>query len=456
MTPQKVRDARETLGMTQTDLAAKLGVSRPVVQKWEMEGTHHRPIPAEKAALLRAMLTPPRDESGVSSAFVPMPESQTGLFTNDRLAIIGPSDCGKTTLLLRLLAPVTRFVLCDPNEDIAIPGVPVVAHFTPHLPRQIVRANRGEWDAEVRAVYEAGGYVLVLDDLTLIHPGKALTGAIADAVNAGRDRNVAVWITATQPRGVTRGVIEQAKVIFAFWLPNPDHRRFLSEVTHPDLRDWEPETEYGFVRWDRGFRGLAYYDSGKPPRIEARAEMEARWQQERQADVSRKQQGEERAKREREQRAEQEQQERITAAHRTANERDERENEKFTARVTEREMVTVPRTKFDELQQQSYDKGVRDTEKRAASPQKQLPSQAGLVAPAYPASTRPQTLVPYTPMQETAPPRLPIPPRKPSFVERLLLGKRGASTVPAAPHPPPPMDNPYTEKLSSLPGMPRR
>lgn len=54
MTPAELKEARRTLGLTQTDLAAVLGLSKR--QIITIEGGGEKPVRAAYAALVRSML----------------------------------------------------------------------------------------------------------------------------------------------------------------------------------------------------------------------------------------------------------------------------------------------------------------------------------------------------------------------------------------------------------------
>lgn len=53
MTPQQIKQARQSLGLTQAAMAAKMGI---IQRKWERWEGGHSPISAEGATLLRLLV----------------------------------------------------------------------------------------------------------------------------------------------------------------------------------------------------------------------------------------------------------------------------------------------------------------------------------------------------------------------------------------------------------------
>lgn len=53
MTPEQIKRARQSLGLTQAAMAAKMGV---ILRKWERWEGGHSPISAEGATLLRLLV----------------------------------------------------------------------------------------------------------------------------------------------------------------------------------------------------------------------------------------------------------------------------------------------------------------------------------------------------------------------------------------------------------------
>ena len=62
MTPIQIKQARQTLGLTQAAMAAKMGI---IQRKWERWEGGHSPISAEGATLLRLLVELSKQESGV-------------------------------------------------------------------------------------------------------------------------------------------------------------------------------------------------------------------------------------------------------------------------------------------------------------------------------------------------------------------------------------------------------
>lgn len=53
MTPEQIKQARQSLGLTQAAMAAKMGI---IPRKWERWEGGHSPISAEGATLLRLLV----------------------------------------------------------------------------------------------------------------------------------------------------------------------------------------------------------------------------------------------------------------------------------------------------------------------------------------------------------------------------------------------------------------
>lgn len=53
MTPEQIKQARQSLGLTQAAMAAKMGI---IQRKWERWEGGHSPISAEGATLLRLLV----------------------------------------------------------------------------------------------------------------------------------------------------------------------------------------------------------------------------------------------------------------------------------------------------------------------------------------------------------------------------------------------------------------
>ncbi len=62
MTPAKIKQARQQLGLTQAAMAAKMGI---ILRKWERWEGGHSPISAEGATLLRLLVELNKQESVV-------------------------------------------------------------------------------------------------------------------------------------------------------------------------------------------------------------------------------------------------------------------------------------------------------------------------------------------------------------------------------------------------------
>ena len=62
MTPEQIKQARQSLGLTQAAMAAKMGI---ILRKWERWEGGHSPISAEGATLLRLLVELSKRESGL-------------------------------------------------------------------------------------------------------------------------------------------------------------------------------------------------------------------------------------------------------------------------------------------------------------------------------------------------------------------------------------------------------
>ena len=252
MRPEEVREARKALSLTQAEFAAACGVSRPVAQKWELEGVHHRPIPEEKAAQIAAMLSPPRDEQEASAALATTPRYTAPtkirlggvvMMSNERVAIIGAPGSGKTWLATQMLGAVGAFVVLTADDrsvpdSVAamMPGVPVTASFTPSLARQIVcipdtfaseEAKWRAWDAVYRAIFHHGNRVVYCDELTAMSPGTSPRPAFEELINQGRKRNIGVWTGMQRPRRVPRIALTAAEHFHLLSMTDPDDRKYI-------------------------------------------------------------------------------------------------------------------------------------------------------------------------------------------------------------------------------------
>ena len=62
MTPAQIKQARQSLGLTQAAMAAKMGI---IQRKWERWEGGHSPISSEGATLLGLLVEMNKQESGV-------------------------------------------------------------------------------------------------------------------------------------------------------------------------------------------------------------------------------------------------------------------------------------------------------------------------------------------------------------------------------------------------------
>ena len=62
MTSSQIKQARQSLGLTQAAMAAKMGI---ILRKWERWEGGHSPISAEGATLLRLLVELNRQENGL-------------------------------------------------------------------------------------------------------------------------------------------------------------------------------------------------------------------------------------------------------------------------------------------------------------------------------------------------------------------------------------------------------
>lgn len=62
MTPAQIKQARQSLGLTQASMAAKMGI---ILRKWERWEGGHSPISAEGATLLGLLVEMNKQENGL-------------------------------------------------------------------------------------------------------------------------------------------------------------------------------------------------------------------------------------------------------------------------------------------------------------------------------------------------------------------------------------------------------
>ena len=62
MTPEQIKQARQSLGLTQAAMAAKMGI---ILRKWERWEGGHSPISAEGVTLLRLLVKLNKQEDGL-------------------------------------------------------------------------------------------------------------------------------------------------------------------------------------------------------------------------------------------------------------------------------------------------------------------------------------------------------------------------------------------------------
>lgn len=481
MTPDEITALIKRRGESGRAFAVSVGVDEKTVRLWL---TGERAPNEKHIATMRALDTapqtdadaPPRDERGVSSALALvspyreptiLPRSGGRISTDDRVAIIGRTGMGKTWLTKGMTGGVP-FVFLDSKRTTTLERVPTLPTFDAALPQQIVRlpelltgTNRElpAWDAEIGAIVRAGNRLLVFDDLSGINPAYHQRNAVGNALKLGREHNVGVWALVQGPRNIPRDVLNMADHLFIFSITDPDDIHYLARRIGWEAAENIPSEKHAALYFHVESRGWCYndYDAprrtrreaehaqpqakalpvpppSEPPRLTARAAVSPNnpalypliTQNASPASI---------------------------ATHLHISEPD------VFRRVTEQygndpagtawlaafaeqsyrdapqsgEKILLSRPAIDKIMQKSYEEGRRDQRKQAASAQRQVAATSA------------------------APPRLPIPPHKPSLLERLLLGRGDVSTVPATPPPPPPLEDPvYTGKLSGMSGMPRR
>jgi DNA helicase HerA-like ATPase len=171
---------------------------------------------------------------------------------DERVAIVGRTGSGKTTLAARLVGGYSSLVALDPKHRLALAGadgapLPIIAaadfaRWWPHRGRRfVVRPDPdgeawGAVDALIRRVLRYGSTALYVDEaLDYAEPGR-IVPAYRRAIVTGREAHVPVISCAQRPRSVHNVVLSEAEHLFVFDLALDTDRAKVAAIGGADLR----------------------------------------------------------------------------------------------------------------------------------------------------------------------------------------------------------------------------
>lgn len=176
----------------------------------------------------------------------------------DRVAIIGRSGTGKTTLLRHLIRAYPRGLALDPKRRLYLPGweplegaTAAVTGWPTGWPRVIARPGLAEdtraWlDAVCRRAYQVGSAVVAVDELAGIASAANPPVWLDVLQTRGRESALTTVIATQRPRRIPLTVISEAEHVFSFDVSHPTDRAFLADV----FGDWwQPAHRHGSLYW---------------------------------------------------------------------------------------------------------------------------------------------------------------------------------------------------------------
>lgn len=163
---------------------------------------------------------------------------------DDRVAIIGKTGSGKTYFARFLVASFARLIVIDSKGDINparwnLETVPDNWSERTPLVRKLLRGENvrlrfrapmnGDYRPILRLVWAAKNVTLYIDEVLAVVPERRPAPMEFDSLyTRGRSSGIGVIASAQRPRAIPPNVMAQAEWIFAFSVPRPEDRKYVS------------------------------------------------------------------------------------------------------------------------------------------------------------------------------------------------------------------------------------
>lgn len=198
--------------------------------------------------------------SGRPAAGAPEP-FDVDIKPGDRVAIIGRSGTGKTTLARSLIDEYPRALALDPKRRLYLPGwqalegiAAIGAGWPSGWPRVIGRPalmedDRTWLDACCRRAYQVAACAVLVDELAGLATASDPPEWLNRLLTRGRDTErgpITTFVCTQRPRRIPLTVISEAEHVFVFELNLRSDRAYVAEVIG-DI--WKPQFEHSALYW---------------------------------------------------------------------------------------------------------------------------------------------------------------------------------------------------------------
>lgn len=176
---------------------------------------------------------------------------------SERVALVGKTGSGKTTLALYLTKSLSRLVVFDPKGTLWVPEWRLEDWSKEGLQRlaegesvrlRIPAPLNNNWEPYFTEIFSIGNCVVYIDEVYGIVPPGAKPGAMFTAMyTRGRELNIGVIAATQRPTWVPLFVLSEAEWLFVFRLQLQADRNRMAEIGGPELQEPIPAIdEYGF------------------------------------------------------------------------------------------------------------------------------------------------------------------------------------------------------------------
>jgi ABC-type dipeptide/oligopeptide/nickel transport system ATPase component len=196
--------------------------------------------------------------------------------SNDRVAVVGQTESGKTFLVQQLVRTARRLVVADPKGTLRgkwrleewsdatrerlLGGEPVRIRIPAPLvePRYVTDV----WDGYFRDVYDAGNCLVDVDEVYGVVPTGKRPGMWYQALyTRGRELGIGAIACSQRPSWIPLELISEAAWFFCFRLMLLSDRQRMSELMGPRvLESIPPEDVHGFWTYHVSWREPVYTD----------------------------------------------------------------------------------------------------------------------------------------------------------------------------------------------------
>ena len=193
------------------------------------------------------------------------------LLSNERVALVGKTGSGKTTMARLLTQSLTRFVVFDPKGTIGLAAEewnvePWSRSGVQQLQRPKGKARLvvpgpgpdddpfGYWIPFLRLLFELGNLTLYIDEMYAVNrPGTFPSAELMALYTRGRELGIGVYAATQRPTLVPLVMLSECEWLFTFRLLLEQDRKRMAEICGPKVLN-QIRTPFGYwlynTAWD--------------------------------------------------------------------------------------------------------------------------------------------------------------------------------------------------------------